>query len=105
MMDEEEDEYNDFSYQPESIEESAVNSKSIKDMKHTIEDVRLTIEPEFRMLHNRIGVFNTHFQNFGHCNIPKAQLIFADPPYCYDEETECFTRNGWKRYTELNYDD
>ena len=50
-------------------------------MKHTIEDVRLTIEPEFRMLHNRIGVFNTHFQNFGHCNIPKAQLIIADPPY------------------------
>ena len=50
-------------------------------MKHSIKDVKLDIEPEFRMLHNRIGIFNTHFQNFGHCNIPKAQLILADPPY------------------------
>ena len=74
-------------------------------MKHTVDDIELKIEPEFRTFHNRVGVFNTHFQNFGHYNIPKAQLILADPPYCYDEETECFTRNGWKRYTELNYDD
>ena len=49
-------------------------------MKHTVDDIELKIEPEFRMLHNRIGVFNTHFQNFGHYNIPKAQLILADPP-------------------------
>lgn len=50
-------------------------------MKHTVDDIELKIEPEFRMLHNRVGVFNTHFQNFGHYNIPKAQLILADPPY------------------------
>lgn len=50
-------------------------------MKHTIEDVKLTIEPEFRMLHNRIGVFNSHFQNFKNFGIPKAQLIIADVPY------------------------
>ena len=31
-------------------------------MKHTIKDVSLSIEPEFRMLHNRIGVFNTHLK-------------------------------------------
>ena len=74
-------------------------------MKATKEDVKLDIAPEFRMLHNRIGIFNTHFQNFGHCNIPRAQLILADPPYCYDEETECFTRNGWKKYSELRLDD
>lgn len=74
-------------------------------MKHTIDDVKLEIEPEFRMLHNRVGVFNTHFQNYGHCNIPKAQLILADPPYCYDEETECWTKEGWKKYTELSYND
>ena len=48
-------------------------------MKHTVDDIELKIEPEFRMLHNRVGVFNTHFQNFGHYNIPKAQLILADP--------------------------
>ena len=50
-------------------------------MKHTKEDVILTIDTEFRMLHNRIGVFNTHFQNWKIHNIPKAQLILADPPY------------------------
>ena len=49
-------------------------------MKYTVDDIELKIEPEFRMLHNRVGVFNTHFQNFGHYNIPKAQLILADPP-------------------------
>lgn len=46
-------------------------------MKHTVDDIELKIEPEFRTFHNRIGVFNTHFQNFGHYNIPKAQLILA----------------------------
>lgn len=50
-------------------------------MKHTIEDVKLTIEPEFRMLHNRVGVFNSHFQNWKIYNIPRAQLIISDVPY------------------------
>lgn len=50
-------------------------------MKHTASDVRLDIPPEYRTQYGRIGVFNTHFQNFGHCNIPKAQLILADCPY------------------------
>lgn len=31
-------------------------------MKHTIDDVSLNIEPEFTMLHNRVGVFNTHLK-------------------------------------------
>ena len=50
-------------------------------MKHTKADITLDIPPEFRTQHNRIGVFNTHFQNFSHYNIPRAQLIIADPPY------------------------
>ena len=50
-------------------------------MKHTIDDIRLDIEPETRLLHNRIGIFNTHFQNYAHFNIPKAQLILADVPF------------------------
>ena len=50
-------------------------------MKHTIDDIKLTIATEFRMLHNRVGIFNTHFQNWKIHNIPKAQLILADPPY------------------------
>lgn len=49
-------------------------------MKHTINDV-ITVNPEFRMLHNRIGLFNSHFQNFKQFGIPKAQLILTDIPY------------------------
>ena len=55
--------------------------RTSNEMKHSIKDVKLDVSPEFRMMHNRIGIFNTNFQNFGHCNIPKAQLILADPPY------------------------
>lgn len=49
-------------------------------MKHTIDELR-TINPEFRMNHNRIGLFNSHFQNFKQFGIPKAQLILTDIPY------------------------
>ena len=44
----------------------------------------------------RIELFNDHFQNWKRYLNCKAQLIVADPPYCYDEETEVFTREGWK---------
>ena len=50
-------------------------------------------------------LYNDHMQNFKSYGIPKAQLIIGDMPYCYDEETECWTALGWKKYTELNYDD
>ena len=49
-------------------------------MKHTIDDVK-KVNPEFRMYHNRIGVFNSHFQNFKQFGVPKAQLILTDIPY------------------------
>ena len=32
-------------------------------MKHTIADVQ-KVNPEFRLDHNRVGLFNSHFQNF-----------------------------------------
>jgi hypothetical protein len=54
--------------------------KTPKKMKHTIADVTAT-ETEFRMNHNRIGLFNSHFQNFKQFGIPKAQLILTDIPY------------------------
>ena len=50
-------------------------------MNHSIDDVKLEIPPEYRANYNRIGVFNTHFQNFKNFGIPKAQLIIADVPY------------------------
>ena len=49
-------------------------------MKHTIEDVK-KVNPEFRLMHNRIGLFNSHFQNFKQFGVPKAQLILTDIPY------------------------
>lgn len=49
-------------------------------MKYTRKDVSGEME-DFRMLHNRIGLFNTHYQNFKTKGIPKAQLILTDIPY------------------------
>lgn len=49
-------------------------------MKHTIDELK-KVNPEFRMYHNRIGLFNSHFQNFKQFGVPKAQLILTDIPY------------------------
>ena len=49
-------------------------------MKHTIRDVQ-KVDPEFRLNRNRIGLFNSHFQNFKQFGVPKAQLILTDIPY------------------------
>lgn len=52
-----------------------------------------------------IELFNDSFQNYKSYQIPKAQLILSDVPYCYDTETECFTRDGWKKYSEIRIED
>ena len=49
-------------------------------MKATVKDLQ-KVNPEFRMNSNRIGLFNSHFQNFKQFGIPKAQLILTDIPY------------------------
>ena len=74
-------------------------------MKLTTKDVRQVDNPEFRIMNNRVGLFNTTMQDYKKLGLPKAQLILTDIPYCYDIETECFTRNGWKRYDEITMDD
>ena len=53
----------------------------------------------------KIELYNDHFENAKRYQIPRAQLIIADIPYCYDVKTECLTKNGWKKYNEINYDD
>lgn len=50
-------------------------------------------------------LYHDSMQNWKKYPIQKAQLIIADVPYCYDEETECWTTDGWKRYTDLTLDD
>jgi len=32
-------------------------------------------------------------------------FVLYDPPYCYDNKTEIFTKNGWKLISEITYDD
>jgi site-specific DNA-methyltransferase (adenine-specific) len=50
-------------------------------------------------------IYRDSFQNSKRYAIPKAQLIIADVPYCYDELTECWTTDGWKKYTDLTIND
>lgn len=49
-------------------------------MSKGLKDVR-RVDPEMRLNRNRIGLFNTHFQNFKQFGIPKAQMILTDIPY------------------------
>ena len=41
----------------------------------------MSVEGEFRMMSNRVGLFNSSFQDFKRYGIPKAQLILTDIPY------------------------
>ena len=50
-------------------------------MKLTTKDVKVVDNPEFRMLNNRVGLFNSSYQDFKRYGIPKAQLILTDIPY------------------------
>ena len=50
-------------------------------MKLDKRDVTVCENPEMRMLHDRIGFFNSSFQDFKRYGIPKAQLILTDIPY------------------------
>lgn len=50
-------------------------------MKLTTKDVKVVENPEFRMLNNRVGLFNGTMQDFKRTGIPKAQLILTDIPY------------------------
>lgn len=52
-------------------------------MKTNLQDVQ-KVDTEFRMNYSRVGLFNSHFQNFKQFGIPKAQLIIADVPYNLD---------------------
>lgn len=49
-------------------------------MKLDVRDVT-SVDPEFRMMNNRVGLFNTTYQDFKRYGIPKAQLILTDIPY------------------------
>lgn len=50
-------------------------------MKLTTKDVKTVTNPEFRMMNNRVGLFNQSYQDFKRLGLPKAQLILTDIPY------------------------
>lgn len=50
-------------------------------MKLTKVDVTTVENPEFRIMNNRVGLFNSSYQDFKRYGIPKAQLILTDIPY------------------------
>ena len=60
-------------------------------MKLTTKDVKVVENPEFRMLNNRVGLFNSSFQDFKRYGIPKAQLILTDIPFTEDDEEDHYT--------------
>ena len=53
----------------------------------------------------RCEIIRDSMQNYKKYAIPPAQLIIADVPYCYDEKTECWTTDGWKKFTDITYND
>lgn len=64
-------------------------------MKLTVKDVA-KVDPEFRMLNNRVGLFNSSFQDFKRYGIPKAQLILTDIPYSLGASAYASNPSWWQ---------
>lgn len=64
-------------------------------MKLDKRDVTVVENPEFRMLNNRVGLFNTSYQDFKRYGIPKAQLILTDIPYSLGADAYASNPTWW----------
>lgn len=64
-------------------------------MKIIPKDV-ISVEPEFRMLNNRVGLFNSSYQDFKRYGIPKAQCIISDIPYGLSTQAYASNPSWWK---------
>lgn len=63
-------------------------------MKLTTKDVTV-VYPEFRMQNNRIGLFNSSYQDFKRFGLPKAQLILTDIPYSLGTDAYASNPSWW----------
>lgn len=63
-------------------------------MKLTKKDVTV-VYPEFRMRNNRIGLFNSSYQDFKRFGLPKAQLILTDIPYSLGADAYASNPSWW----------
>lgn len=64
-------------------------------MKLDIRDIKVE-NPEFRMLNNRVGLFNTTYSDFKRYGIPKAQLILTDIPFNLGTDAYASNPTWWK---------
>ena len=63
-------------------------------MKLTKKDVTV-VYPEFRMQNNRVGLFNSSFQDYKKFGLPKAQLILTDIPYSLGTDAYASNPSWW----------
>lgn len=58
------------------------------------------IDPEFNTDYHMDAIdFLKQFED------NSVDMVLYDPPFCYDEETEVFTNNGWKFIKDVQYSD
>lgn len=53
------------------------------------------VYPEFRILNNRVGLFNTTMQDYKKFGLPKAQLILTDIPYSLGSKAYASNPTWW----------
>lgn len=63
-------------------------------MKLTTKDVTV-VDPEFRMHNNRVGLFNSSYQDWKRYGLPKAQLILTDIPYSLGTDAYASNPSWW----------
>lgn len=63
-------------------------------MKLTTKDVTV-VDPEFRMNNNRVGLFNSSYQDWKRYGLPKAQLILTDIPYSLGTDAYASNPSWW----------
>ena len=56
---------------------------------------------------DRYGIGGVDFLTKGKDYIPQGRFwVVTNPPFkCFSVDTECYTREGWKKYNEIKYDD
>lgn len=64
-------------------------------MKLTLRDVA-KVDPEFRMLNNRVGLFCSSYQDHKRFGLPKAQLILTDIPYSLGSQAYASNPSWWQ---------
>lgn len=55
----------------------------------------IAVDPEFRMMNNRVGLFCSSYQDFKRFGIPKAQLILTDIPFSLSASAYASNPTWW----------